>query len=589
LRVSDHPRTGWLGFFRHWITIEMGYRSYKTGQDMKQIPALAHFLLGLIFLCATHAVASDQKLPIIAGKKIVATVAEEPITLEELNQAIAATHAERSRETTAGRVDFSNIMNRLITTRLIVLEARNMGLDELPEIKSEINAYARQLQMEILFERHVRDIRVDEDEIDKAYEAMVREWKIKSLKLKKQADALKIESRLKAGQDFDKVLQKAIEWGVGEADPQGEYLQEKDLARPVAQLVSKMSIGSISPMLSIGDKGFIVFKLEDIRIPEVEDPRARETARRQALNNKRVQAAKAYYRNLKKRHIKFLDQELLDSLNYETQAPGFEKLLKDRRILVKIKGEKSITVGEFTQALKQKFYHGVQRAIESKRIHPKKQSVLEDMLQKRILLKEARAQGIDRTDEFNAKVKAHEIASLFGIFIDKVVAPNIKLDIEALQTYYQNNSEAFASPQMIRIKSLVFWNRDDAVAAIKKLKAGTDFNWLGSNADGQVDKNEKGRLNFEGKLLTQKGLPQDVQKAISNSKPGDFKLYESPPGHFYVLFINQVISPKPQPFESVRKEIAKKVFKEKVKATIEQWAEQLKEYYPVKIYKTDLR
>jgi hypothetical protein len=560
----------------------------KTGQHMKQILALSHFLLGLTFLCTTPAVAADLKLPVVDGKEIVATVNKAPITLEELNRAIAAAHAERPREAAAGRVDFSNIMNRLITTRLIALEARNMGLDELPEIKSELNAYARQLQMEIVFERHVRDIRVNADEVDKTYEAMVREWKIKSLRLKKQADAMKIESRLKAGQDFDKVVQKAIEWGLGEADPQGEYLQKKDLAQPVAQLVSKMSVGSISPMLSIGKKGFIVFKLEDIRIPEVEDPRARAKAGRQALNNKRVQAAKAYYHQLKKRHIKFFDQELLDSLNYDTPAPGFEKLLKDRRILVKIKGEKSITVGDFTRALKQKFYHGVQRAIESKRINPKKQSVLEDMLQKRILLKEARAQGIDRTDEFKSKVKAHEIASLFGIFIDKVVAPNIKLDIKELRTYYQNNSDAFATPQMIRIKSLVFWNRDDAVAAIKKLKAGTDFNWLGSNADGQVDKNEKGRLNFEGKLLTRKGLPQDVQKAVSNAKPGDFKLYASPPGHFYVLSINQIIPPKPQPFESVKKEIAKRAFNEKVKATIEQWAEQLKEYYPVKIYKTDL-
>lgn len=556
---------------------------------MKPIVGLSYFLVGLIFLCTTPAVASEQKLPIIEGKKIVAKVDNEPITLDELNQAIAAAHAERRRETTAGRVDFSNIMNRLINTRLIALEARNMGLDELPEIKSEIDSYAEQLQMELLFERYVKDITVDEDEVDNTYEAMVREWKIKSLRLKKQADALKIESQLKAGQDFDTVVQKAIEWGFGEADSDGEYLQEKDLARPVAQLVSNMSIGSISPMLSIGKKGFIVFKLEDMRLPEVEDPRAMALARRQALNNKKVRAAKAYYQNLKKRHIQFLDQELLDSLNYESQAPGFEKLLKDERILVKIKGERSITVGELSRALKQKFYHGVQRAIESKRINSKKQSVLEDMLQKRILLKEARAQGIEKTDEFRYKVKAHEISVLFGIFIDKVVAPNIKLDTKALQTYYQKNSEAFTTPQMIRMKSLVFWNRDDAVAAIKKLKAGTDFNWLGANADGQVDKNEKGRLNFEGNLLTQRGLPQDVQATLSNIKPGDFKLYESPQGHFYVLSIDQIIPPKPQPFESVREEIAKKVFNEKVKATIEQWAEQLKEYYPVKIYKADLR
>ena len=114
---------------------------------MKQIPALSYFLLGLIFLCTTPAVAADRKLPVIDGKEIVATVDGAPITLEELNRAIAAAHAERPQKTTAGRVDFSNIMDRLITTRLIALEARNMGLDELPEIKGEVNAYARQLQM----------------------------------------------------------------------------------------------------------------------------------------------------------------------------------------------------------------------------------------------------------------------------------------------------------------------------------------------------------------------------------------------------------------------------------------------------------
>ena len=36
-------------------------------------------------------------------------------------------------------------------------------------------------------------------------------------------------------------------------------------------------------------------------------------------------------------------------------------------------------------------------------------------------------------------------------------------------------------------------------------------------------------------------------------------------------------------------EIAKKVFEDKMKASIELWAEKLKEYYPVKIYRTDLQ
>ncbi len=55
-----------------------------------------------------------------------------------------------------------------------------------------------------------------------------------------------------------------------------------------------------------------------------------------------------------------------------------------------------------------------------------------------------------------------------------------------------------ASPRLMRIKSLVFRKRSDAVAAIDKLKKGTDFNWLGSNAEGQVDPNAAGILKFDG-------------------------------------------------------------------------------------------
>ena len=43
---------------------------------------------------------------------------------------------------------------------------------------------------------------------------------------------------------------------------------------------------------------------------------------------------------------------------------GFEVLLKDKRVVAEIKGEKPITVGELTDYLKQQIYHGVGMAIE---------------------------------------------------------------------------------------------------------------------------------------------------------------------------------------------------------------------------------
>jgi parvulin-like peptidyl-prolyl isomerase len=138
------------------------------------------------------------------------------------------------------------------------------------------------------------------------------------------------------------------------------------------------------------------------------------------------------------------------------------------------------------------------------------------------------------------------------------------------------------------IKNLVFVKREDAVEAIQKLNKGTDFAWLSANAQGQVAQDEQGLINFEGRPLTISSLPEDIQKALSGAKAGDFRLYASPAGHFYLLYVHQIIAPVQQPFDAVKTEIAKQVFELKVKAVIESWADQLRKYYPVKIDKRAL-
>jgi hypothetical protein len=471
---------------------------------------------------------------------------------------------------------------------LIVLEAKNMGLDELPEIQKLVDSYSRETLMELLLEFHVRDITVDEKAVQEVYREMVREWQIKSMRFKRKETAKMIESQLAGGADFDWTVQKAVADGLAEGSLKADYIKDRDLLPPIAQLVATMPMGAVSPVVTLGLNKFIIFKLEGLRLPEDEDPAARDSARREALNRKRVAAAGIYYRALKEKYVK-LDQKLLDELDFESKAPGFENLLQDQRIIAEIKGEKPITVADLAQAIKKKFYHGIKLAIEGKRVNKKKIEIFEDMLQRRVLHKEALKQGLDQTNEYAERVKDYENSVIFGTFIKKVVAPEIKLEIKELQAYYKENPAEFASPQMMRIKSLVFRQRQDAVAAINKLQKGTDFKWLGANADGQVAPDTKGLLKFEGKLVTLTSLPEDIQQAVAGVVAGDFRLYADARSNFYVLHVYQVVAPKQEPFEGVSKEIAEKVYNQKLTKTVEFWADQLREYYPVEIYRADLK
>ena len=532
--------------------------------------------------------ASEGKLPVIDGKVAVAKVNDEPITWEEFNRAIAASHATRTEEKKAGRVNYADIMKRLINTRLIVLEGRNMGLDELPEIKNMVRKYSQETLMELLLEQHVKDIKADAGEVEKVYKEIVKEWKITSVRFEKEDAAKKFEIEIKAGNNFEETVKKGVEEGTAKEAEWGKYLKDQDLTLPVAQLVSKMEIGSVSPIISVGNRGFVVFRLEGVRFPENEDPEAREKAKRQALIQKRVQATREYYQALTERYVR-MNTDLLAALDYESEEPGLEQLLKDKRIIAEINGEKPVTVLELTKALKQKFYHGIERAIETKSINKAKDRVLEGILQERILLKEALNQGIDETDEYKYRFNDYERSVIFGAFIKKVITPDIKMDIKELEKYYKINRDEYTYPEMMRIKALVFLKRGDAVSALNKLIKGTDFNWLSSNIEGQVDKNTEGLLKFEGKLLTLRSLPEEVLKAVSGAKVGDFRLYASPEGYYYILYIYHVVPAKPKSFEEVKKEVAKEVFKDKVKQAIEAYADQLREYYPVVIYAKDVQ
>jgi len=532
--------------------------------------------------------ASEWSLPVIDGKVAVATVNDEPITLEELKRAIAASHAARPGAKTAGNIDYSRIINRMINTRLVVLEARNIGLDELPEIKKMVADYSRDTLMELLIEGYVKDIKADQDEVEKIYQEMVKEWQISSVRFAKEELAKNFKEKIEGGNNFEETVKNALDEGIAEEGEVGQYLKDKDLAPEISQVVSKMEIGSTSPVVSIGEKGFIVLRVEGKRFPAEEDAEAMERARQQVLSQEKVKAARSYYEDLKKKHAR-MNEELIDGLDFESEEPGFEKLLKDKRVIVEVSGEQPITVGELTGALKQKFFHGVERAIESKRVNERKYEILESMVEKRLLLQEALKQNIDKSDEYKYRVKEYEISVIFGAFIEKVVNPDIKLDQKELKIHYQENIEKYTFPEMMRIKELVFGKKSDALSALEKLKKGTDFDWLSSNAEGQVDKKSKGFLIFEGKLLIVGNLPEDLRKTLSGANPGDFRLYESPEGYFYVLYIYHLVPAEPRPFESVKRDIAKEVFKDKARKAVAAYADQLREYYPVKIYAKDLQ
>jgi len=547
---------------------------------MKPHPAIVISGICIVFLCLLGEVALGQNFPVVKGKKVVASINGEPITLDELNQEVASL----ARETKpGGKIDKKaelDVLKRMINTRLIVQEARNIGLDKLPEVTMMVDSFSKETLREELAQKLMRAVKAGEKEVERIYKASTQEWRISAVLCEKEEDAKSMEAELRTGKDFGEVTKAFIAERRANKGEEGVYVRVKEVDPQLAKVAANMAVGSTSSIIQT-KSGFVILKLEDIRYTE--NAEEKEKAKQVALTNAKRETVKAFDEALKKKYVK-VNRNLLNSIDYGSQTPSFEALLKDTRVVAEIKGDQPVTVGEMTEQLKYQLYHGAQEAADKKKLNSRKDGVLEGMLHRKLFRREALRRGLEKTDSYRGKVREYETGVVFGMFINKVIVPEIKMKEDEVKAFYDEHLKEYAAPEMVKLRSLVFAKRGDAEIATERLRGGAEFQWVAAHAEGQVDQNAKGVLSFEDRLIMTDEIPEGVRKTIAGAKVGDIRLYASTEGHIYVLVILEVVPSKPQPYDQARSEIAQRLFQEKQKRAVEEYADKLRSLSDVKVY-----
>ena len=251
-----------------------------------------------------------------------------------------------------------------------------------------------------------------------------------------------------------------------------------------------------------------------------------------------------------------------------------------------IKGGAPITVGDLTDYLRMQFYHGSDQARQFTRMNEMKGTALDAMVGRRLVNAEALRLGIEKTTEYRDRVRGFRESLVFDSFIQKVIAPPNKMTEPEVRKYYDGHLKDYSSPEMMRLRGLAFARRSAAEAAMRKLREGADYNWLASNAEGQAPKSTPNLLTFDGQPVTTTSMPEGVRKALAGARAGESRLYASPEGPFYVIDVQSVIAPTPQPYDQVRETIAKKLYGEKLKKAVESYAARLRTHTKVETFLT---
>jgi len=515
----------------------------------------------------------------------VALVNDEPVSVEDLLQALGAMHEARDVGTTkTGVVNYTVVLDRLINAKLVSQEAVNIGLDQSPDVKDALDANARATLAGLLMDDLSKDAKVDPSEVEERLKKMVEEWKITSVLFEKEDDAKAMAEALKAGKPFGELAKKAVGDKKAQGGGEGEYLKPKDLLPEIISVVSALKVGAVSPITKLGsgkDQHFAIIKLLDKRYPET--PEARKQAEQAALSKKKFEAINTAKKALFAKYVTIKDRRV-DGLDYDSPKANLKQLLTDTQVVAEIKDGDPVTVGDLTKALGEKFYHGLEAAAKKKQVNEKKREVLNLVIERRLVRAEALRRGLDKSEKYQTLLRDFNNDFLFGLFVNNVIIPDIKVQDADLQAYFRDHKKEFMYPEMMKIFVLAFGNKRDAGTALAKLKKGADFNWVRANADGLVDMGDEGKL-LDGQILTTNSMPKEVRDAVAGAREGDFRLSPGPTkGSYYVLSIDEVIPPRVQDFEAVKKNIQNKVLETKVNEALKDWFSKLRAASEIKVY-----
>lgn len=523
----------------------------------------------------------------------VASVNEEPIPMGEFAQLLGAMHAETEEAVADGRPDNpAELLERLVIVRLVEQEARNMGLDEQGMVKRQVEEFAEKTLLYELLGMQVEEMSLDREEVQVVYKDISLAAKLDDYRIPKQKDAEALRDALKEGGDFDALMAKAVEEGKATAGEKDGFIMFKNLLPQVASMASGMEIGEVSSVFRVNN-GFAVFRLVDRKF--VEDPAALKVAEKITWDQQVADKTTEYLNSVVEKYAVFNKEARtdLDMTRIKEQNPdiklskALEPFQDDQRVYVTVDtGEQTHTlrVNELIDKLEKMYFHGTDIVLNAKEADDRLGKIVQDWVFRLGGTAEAKKLGIDQSLKYTLKVEEFERRTLFDHFMRKIVVPEVKLTEEEIQQYYDEHKEEYSTPAMLRLESLAFENRDDALAAFDKLQKGSDFKWVSANTEGLVPSGDEDRLNFESGILSLTSLPKDFQESAEGLETGESILFSDPGGYHYVVYFQKVFPPEPKPYEQVREEILEKLYQERVKETLMNYVDQLKEHYPTEIY-----
>ena len=494
----------------------------------------------------------------------IASVDGETITLGDLNYSLNISHRIEDLSS-AGHLDISGYVQRLVGELLIVQEARRMGMEEYPEMRKKVDAYVLRESVVRLYNDEISGkVTVSEKEIRERFGHDNERFTLGIIAVASQEDAAGILVRLKAGEDFGKL---AREHSVDYSRDGGEKkLKRKEMPPVLEKAVIDLTAGEISGVISSGDKFFYIVKLtERQEAAEEEFKHISKEIENHLIKLKADKRSDEYLAELRDKADIEINHDILNSLVLEKEESR-ENRLKDKRVLVKV-NDTVLTAGDFAARI-------VPSQINLR------EKVLNNWIDIQIVNDEALSRHYELRSDLKDKLWRYKRQLLEKLFANKIIISGITISRDEMDDYYISHKEDFAKPRRYKIQQITVKTMEDARDVIKSLHGGASFAWLAK----RVSKDEFASKGGAAGWHTKKDMSLPAAGIIDTLKSGEISPVLEVDDHFMIIILQEKSETEFEEFGTVRKLIQKAIFREKYNETYNEYVAKLKKAAKIKIY-----
>ncbi len=510
--------------------------------------------------------------------QVVARVGDQTITVADLNaRAKGVTYTSWDDELKKRQ----DILNGLIDDRLMIIAARESGLNEDPAFQKNMSSAERNILLENLYQKEIIEkCKPSEKEIRDAYEKMGWELRARHILVSTEEEAKNLRQQIADGADFAE-LAKEHSRDPSNKDKGGDlgYFGWGKMVPTFQETVYAMEIGEVSAPVQ-SDFGWHIIKLEDRRTVDRRDwEEEKSRIDRKITSDRSKVRAEEYVTALKEESNIQIDSEgaqaLLNNLMAKKTAATDFTAEQLEMTLVTFK-DGSWNIDDFLKEFQNvpPMYQPRVRDLNDL------EALVKNILTGLLLDKRARQIGLQNDPEIVERLRLEEDSALLKTFQQKGIPRDTTVTDGEIIAYYNENNDRFSTLEQAHVLEIQLDSEEEAQEVLRQLRAGANFAKLAEEKSTRAWAAKKG-----GDLgwLDKRRYPK-VSEAALELKVGELGGPIQDANKYSVI---KVLGKKPaelRPLDEVRTGIVATLRREREVAGTKAWLEEMRQKTGVEIY-----